>query len=46
MSFKNEKNICFFINAITKICDKYMLLKHVILTCQETHANLISLQTK
>jgi len=36
------KNTCVFINAIKKACEKHMLLKqYVILTCQETHVNLI-----
>jgi hypothetical protein len=32
----------FYINAIKKLCEKYMLLKqHVFFTYQETHVNLI-----
>jgi len=42
MSFKHVRNTYFFIDAIKKACEKYMLLKqHVFLTCQETHVNLI-----
>jgi hypothetical protein len=32
----------FFINAIKKICEKYMLLKQLVLiACQGTHVTLI-----
>jgi hypothetical protein len=37
----------FSLNSIKKACEKYLilkhvsLLKHVLLTCQETHVNLI-----
>jgi coenzyme F420-reducing hydrogenase beta subunit len=40
VSFKYVINICFFINAIKKICEKLMILKHAFITCQGTHVNL------
>jgi hypothetical protein len=36
------RNTYFFISAIKKECEKYILLKkHVFLTCQWIHVNLI-----
>jgi hypothetical protein len=42
VSFKHVRITYFFINAIKKICEKYILLKQcVLLTCQKIHINLI-----